>query len=156
MRKHDLTNKNTKTRQIHLEKSILNSCDVLKQMLSQTLCRFPSQRLRQCLGTEFEIGFRRICLFVMVSASLLWDRDREMKVKQKKWKSRSRSGSEMKKLRDRDREVKFIENFREFKQDQIVLERSARWSYSVFCVLCTDYCGRGCVSFESERGKELS
>ena len=44
----------------------------------------------------------------------------------KKWKSRSRSESEMKKLRDRDREVKFIENFREFKQDQIVLERSAR------------------------------
>ena len=39
------------------------------------------------------------------------------------------------------------------KQDQIGLERSARWSCSVFCVL---YCGRGCVSLESERGKELA
>ena len=38
----------------------------------------------------------------------------------------SKNESEMKKLRDRDREVKFLENFREFKQDQIVLERSAR------------------------------
>ena len=34
------------------------------------------------------------------------------------WKSRSRSESEMKKLRDRDREVKFLENFREFKKDR--------------------------------------
>ena len=32
------------------------------------------------------------------------------------WKSRSRSESEMKKLRDR--EVKFLENFREFKKDR--------------------------------------
>ena len=42
------------------------------------------------------------------------------------------------------------------KQDQIGLERSARWSCSVFCVLCSVYCGRGCVSLESERGKELA
>ena len=34
------------------------------------------------------------------------------------WKSRSRSESEMKKLRDRDREVKFLENFREFKKNR--------------------------------------
>ena len=34
------------------------------------------------------------------------------------WISRSRSESEMKKLRDRDQEVKFLENFREFKKDR--------------------------------------
>ena len=34
------------------------------------------------------------------------------------WKSILRSESEMKKLRDRDREVKFLENFREFKKDR--------------------------------------
>ena len=26
----------------------------------------------------------------------------------------------------------------------------------LFSVLCTVYCGRGCVSLESERGKELA
>ena len=44
------------------------------------------------------------------------------------------------------------------KQDQIELERSASFQCSMFMfnVLCTVYCGRGCVSLESERGKELA
>ena len=58
------------------------------------------------------------------------------------------------------------------KQDQIELGRSASFQCSMFnvqcsmfnvqCsmfmfnVLCTVYCGRGCVSLESERGKELA
>ena len=43
---------------------------------------------------------------------------KKWKWNEKDWKSRSRSESEMKKLRDRDREVKFLENFREFKKDR--------------------------------------
>ena len=51
------------------------------------------------------------------------------------------------------------------KQDQIELERSASFQCSMFNVQCsmfmfnvlrTVYCGRGCVSLESERGKELA
>ena len=44
------------------------------------------------------------------------------------------------------------------KQDQIELERSASFQCSMFMfnVLCTVYCGRGCMSLESERGKELA
>ena len=44
------------------------------------------------------------------------------------------------------------------KQDQIELERSASFQCSMFMFnfLCTVYCGRGCVSLESERGKELA
>ena len=45
-------------------------------------------------------------------------------------------------------------NVHSIKQDQIVLERSVYWSCSMQCSV---YCGRGCVSLESERkGKEKS